>query len=99
MLSSKTTIFQIGNFLLHLAAVITLNHYTEDDTLTSTLPAGTMLCLEKMSILSGSGINPLHNGAFSLVYCLLFIKEFISLVIFLFIFNSSVLVLYFFCLK
>ena len=37
MLSSKTTIFQIGNFLLHLAVVITLNHYTEDDTLTSTL--------------------------------------------------------------
>ena len=37
LLSSKTTIFQIGNFLLHLAVVTTLNRYTEDDTLTSTL--------------------------------------------------------------
>ena len=37
MLSFKTTIFQISNFLLHLAVVITLNHYTEDDTLTLTL--------------------------------------------------------------
>ena len=37
LLSSKTTIYQIGNFVLHLAVVITLNHYTEDDTVTCTL--------------------------------------------------------------
>ena len=37
LLYSKTTIFQIGNFLLYVAVVITPNHYTEDDTLTSTL--------------------------------------------------------------
>ena len=51
MLSSQTTIFQTGNFFLHLAVVITLNHYTEDDTLTSTLQAvtaGTMPCVENM---------------------------------------------------
>ena len=49
--------------------------------------AGTMHCLEKMQILLDSGINPLHNGTFSKVYCLLFLNEFIFLVIFLFIFQ------------
>ena len=49
--------------------------------------AGTMLCLEKMQILSGSANNPLPNGTFSKVYCQLFIKKFIFIFIFLFIFS------------
>ena len=72
LLSSKTTIFQIGNFL-------SLNHYTEDDALTSTLQ-------QVLRLVWKGCINPLPKGTFSKVCCPLFFMEFIFLVIFLFIF-------------
>ena len=60
LLSSKTTIFQIGNFL-------SLNHYTEDDTLTSTLQ-------QVLRLVWKGCINPLPKGTFSKVCCPLFFQ-------------------------